>query len=435
MLEHRADGTQALRPSATRSRASRCSTTRSTYWRALDRRSCTYRGRWREMVQPLGAGAEAAHLRADRRDRRRAHDEPAGDASAAPRNWDYRYTWIRDAAFTLYALLRLGFTDEADAFMHWLDERGCERAGRTAPLQIMYGIDGRHDLTEIDARPPRRATAARGPVRIGNGAVRPAPARHLRRADGRGLPLQQVRRRRSRYDLWTHAAHGSSTGSARTGASPTRASGRCAAAGSDFVYSQADVLGGVRPRAAACRQARPARPTARSGCRPATTIYETIMTHGWTEERQAFVQYVDGRRARRVDAAHAAGAASSRRATRACSPRSTRSREELVSRQPRVPLRHRGRGRRRPDGREGTFSHVHLLVRRGLTRAGPAGRGAPHLREDARLRQPPRALRRGDRRRAARRSATSRRRSPTWPDQRRLQPRPRARRARRRART
>ena len=58
--------------------------------------------------------------------------EPTGAIIAAPtcslpeelggvRNWDYRYTWIRDAAFTLYALLRIGFTNEASRFMHWLE--------------------------------------------------------------------------------------------------------------------------------------------------------------------------------------------------------------------------------------------------------------------------------------------------------------------------
>ena len=90
------------------------------FWRRWVAQS-QYRGRWREMVAPLRADAQAADLPADRRHRRRPHDEPARGRSAAARNWDYRYTWIRDAAFTLYALLRLGFTDEAGAFMDWLE--------------------------------------------------------------------------------------------------------------------------------------------------------------------------------------------------------------------------------------------------------------------------------------------------------------------------
>jgi GH15 family glucan-1,4-alpha-glucosidase len=108
--------------------------------------------------------------------------QPTGAIVAAPtaslperiggeRNWDYRYTWIRDAAFSLYALLRLGFTDEARAFMAWLLERLQERQGSKAgPLQIMYGIDGRAELPEetLDHFEGYRGSA---PVRIGNGAA------------------------------------------------------------------------------------------------------------------------------------------------------------------------------------------------------------------------------------------------------------------------
>ena len=87
------------------------------------------------------------------------------------RNWDYRYTWIRDTAFSLYALLRLGFTDEAAGFMDWLTDRFRERVGdESGPLQIMYAVDGSAELPEeiLDHFEGYRGSK---PVRIGNGAA------------------------------------------------------------------------------------------------------------------------------------------------------------------------------------------------------------------------------------------------------------------------
>jgi GH15 family glucan-1,4-alpha-glucosidase len=114
------------------------------FWRGWLRRS-RYSGRWREMVRrsalklltyaPTGAIVAAPTT---------SLPEQLGGA----RNWDYRYTWMRDAAFTLYALLRLGFTEEAGAFMNWLQGRFRYIDRESGPLQIMYGIDGREDLAE-----------------------------------------------------------------------------------------------------------------------------------------------------------------------------------------------------------------------------------------------------------------------------------------------
>ncbi len=85
------------------------------------------------------------------------------------RNWDYRYTWIRDASFTLYSLIRLGYTSETAAFMKWIENRCANlRAGES--LQVMYGIDGRTDLEEeiLEHMSGYRNSI---PVRIGNGAA------------------------------------------------------------------------------------------------------------------------------------------------------------------------------------------------------------------------------------------------------------------------
>jgi GH15 family glucan-1,4-alpha-glucosidase len=84
------------------------------------------------------------------------------------RNRDYRYTWIRDASFTLYALIRLGYTDEAGAFMRWIADR-CMDLNADGSMQIMYGYDGRKVLTE-QTLPHLEGYRGTAPVRIGNGA-------------------------------------------------------------------------------------------------------------------------------------------------------------------------------------------------------------------------------------------------------------------------
>ena len=136
------------------------------YWLEWIGRS-NYRGRWREMVNRAALTLKLLTSR------------PCGSIVAAPtfglpeeiggsRNWDYRFTWIRDASFTLYALMRLGYMDEARAFMRWIEERS---RGRTpsGPLQVVYGLDGGSRLPETELRNWAGYHNSR-PVRIGNGA-------------------------------------------------------------------------------------------------------------------------------------------------------------------------------------------------------------------------------------------------------------------------
>lgn len=128
-----------------------------------------YKGRWREMV--LRSALMLKLLIS------REH----GSLIAAPtfalpeqiggvRNWDYRYTWLRDASFTLYALIRLGIVEEAEAFMNWLKGRLSDDAQR-GPLQVVYGIDGRKELDEYNLDQFAGYQNSR-PVRIGNAAYR-----------------------------------------------------------------------------------------------------------------------------------------------------------------------------------------------------------------------------------------------------------------------
>src|SRR5439155_7798567 len=86
------------------------------------------------------------------------------------RNWDYRYTWVRDAAFTVYSLIRLGYTEEAGAFARFMQERAKEQAPESGPLNVVYGIDGRADLTEQTLDHLEGYNCSR-PVRIGNAAA------------------------------------------------------------------------------------------------------------------------------------------------------------------------------------------------------------------------------------------------------------------------
>jgi GH15 family glucan-1,4-alpha-glucosidase len=102
---------------------------------------------------------------------------PTGGIVAAPttslpeqiggvRNWDYRYCWLRDATFTLYALLLAGNRDEAKAWREWLLRAV---AGNPSELQIMYGLGGERRLTEMEV-PWLEGYEGSKPVRIGNGA-------------------------------------------------------------------------------------------------------------------------------------------------------------------------------------------------------------------------------------------------------------------------
>ena len=127
----------------------------------------TYRGRWREMVN---RSALTLKLLTSKKYGSIAASPTFGlpEEIGGVRNWDYRYTWIRDASFTIYGLIRLGYTDEAGAFMRWIEAR-CAEPNPDGSLQIMYGLDGRHDLTE-EALPHLEGYMQSAPVRIGNGA-------------------------------------------------------------------------------------------------------------------------------------------------------------------------------------------------------------------------------------------------------------------------
>jgi GH15 family glucan-1,4-alpha-glucosidase len=136
------------------------------YWRQWIARSA-YRGRWRDMVNRSTLALKLMTY------------EPTGALVTAPtmglpqtiggaQNRDYRYTWLRDAAFTMFVLLRIGFKGEAHRFMDWLQQR-CQGSGGL--LNPLYGLDGRKEVVEEELSHLSGYRGSR-PVTLGNGANR-----------------------------------------------------------------------------------------------------------------------------------------------------------------------------------------------------------------------------------------------------------------------
>ncbi|MGH7574519.1 MAG: glycoside hydrolase family 15 protein [Longimicrobiales bacterium] len=254
------------------------------YWRRWLSR-CSYTGRWRETVYRSALALKLLTFK------------PTGAIVAAPtcslperiggvRNWDYRYTWVRDAAFTLYALMRIGFVEEATEFMHWLDARAHELQTGD-PLHVLYGIDGRHTLEEttLDHLDGYRGSR---PVRIGNGAYN-----HLQLDiygelmdsaylyNKHGTPIS--------YDLWTHLRHlinwvCDNWQREDEGIWEVRGGRR------HFVYSKVMCWVAVdRGLRLADKRSFPADRSRWLTVRD--EIYEDIIANGWNPKRRAFVQH------------------------------------------------------------------------------------------------------------------------------------------------
>jgi GH15 family glucan-1,4-alpha-glucosidase len=256
------------------------------YWRRWVAQS-RYKGRWREMLTRSALTLKLLTY------------APTGALVAAPttslpeqlggeRNWDYRYTWIRDAAFSLYGLLRLGFTEEAAAFMQWLTDRTREWAiGPGGPLQIMYGIDGRKELSEYD-HPTWSGYRDSHPVRIGNAAA------DQRQLDIYGELIDSIYLYNKygtaiSYDTWENVRRivdwlCSNWDQVDEGIWETRGGQK------DFTYSRLMSWVAIE-RAIRMNRSRGLPGDIVGWLGERDRIYNQIMKKGWSEDRQAFVQH------------------------------------------------------------------------------------------------------------------------------------------------
>jgi GH15 family glucan-1,4-alpha-glucosidase len=256
------------------------------YWRKWVSKG-TYKGRWREMMNRSALALKLLTY------------EPTGAIVAAPtcslpesvggsRNWDYRYTWIRDAAFTIYSLMRLGHTDEALRFAGFLEER-CKELKEGGALQTVYGIDGRRKLKE-ETLDHLEGYMGSKPVRIGNAAYQQLQLDiygelmdSLYLYNKYGTPVS--------YELWTYMRRLTNwvcdNWRKKDDAIWEVRGGR-----RDFVYSKVMCWVAVdRALRLATKRSLPA--DWRRWIRVRDQIYESVMARGWSKKRNAFVQSYD----------------------------------------------------------------------------------------------------------------------------------------------
>jgi GH15 family glucan-1,4-alpha-glucosidase len=256
----------------------------SQFWRAWIARS-NYTGRWREMVNrsalvlKLLCSDEHGSLIA-------AATFGLPEAVGGERNWDYRYTWLRDSSFTLYAFMRLGFVEEARAFAHWIRDR-LHQDAEHGPLQVMYRPDGRQELDEI-VLDSLRGYRNSQPVRIGNGAYRQLQldiygelmdAVYLANKYGDGIA----------YDGW-HNIQGILDWLAQNWNRPDEGIWEVRGGSREFLHSRLMCWVAFDRALRLADKRSLAGPTEKwHGIRD--TIYEDIFTNFWSDDLRAFVQF------------------------------------------------------------------------------------------------------------------------------------------------
>ena len=375
------------------------------WWREWSQR-CTYRGEYRDEVLTSLVVLKALT------------DQVTGAIVAAPttslpedlggeRNWDYRYTWLRDSVLTLNALLAGGYTDEALAFS---DAVFRATAGQPEQAQIMYGIAGERRLEEyeLDWLPGYEGSR---PVRVGNAAAGQFQLDVYGEVVGVGwavtMALGQLSERlwRQLRDLLDYLES----------AWQEPDDGMWEARGPRRHYTQSKVMAWLAfDRAIALGKRFELEGPLQRWEQVRAQIHDEILERAYDPQRRTFTPILWLHRAgrRRADGRAGRPAGPGRRPFhddhRRGPPRARPRRLHLA-------LLHR-RHRRRPAGQRGPVPCLLVLAGRSARAQRPRGRGAGAVRAAARPAQRPRPVRRGVRRRPrAGRSATSRRHSPISP--------------------
>jgi len=247
---------------------------------------CSYRGRWRERVERSALVLKLLTF------------EPTGAILAAPttslpeviggpRNWDYRYTWLRDAAFTVYAFVRIGFTEEAAGFVSWMQNYASKHAQPGEKIPAMFSIYGNPELPEEELTHWEGYKKSR-PVRIGNGAYKQYQSDvygelmdSLYLYNKHVLPIA--------YDFWKRIRHRLDW-VCDNWQKPDEGIWEMRNREEQFVYSKlmnwVALDRGVR---LAEKRSFPANRERWIGERD--KIYEEVMAKGWNEKRRAFTQF------------------------------------------------------------------------------------------------------------------------------------------------